>query len=39
MDLDELKLIAESRRSKWFFGFFRQLNTGRPLGVADIVRR
>ena len=29
-DLEELKLVAESRRSKWFFGFFHQLNTGRP---------
>jgi hypothetical protein len=35
-DPEELKLVAESRRSKWFFGFFHQLNTGRPLGVADI---
>ena len=37
-DLDELKLVAESRRSKWFFGFFHQLNTGWPLGVTDIER-
>ncbi|MFZ1888511.1 MAG: amidohydrolase family protein [Candidatus Binataceae bacterium] len=35
-DLDELKKIAETRTSKFFFGFFHQLNTGRPLGVAQI---
>src|SRR5262252_6001894 len=35
-DLEELKLVDESRRTKWFFGFFHQLNTGRPLGVALI---
>ncbi|MGH7949710.1 MAG: hypothetical protein ACREQF_10825, partial [Candidatus Binataceae bacterium] len=26
-DLGELKKIAESRSSKWFFGIFHQLNT------------
>ena len=34
--LEELKKLAETRASKWFFGFFHQLNTGRPLGVASI---
>src|ERR1700691_2886439 len=33
-DLDELKRIASTRASKYFFGYFHQLNTGRPLGVA-----
>jgi predicted TIM-barrel fold metal-dependent hydrolase len=33
-DLEELKLEAEMRASKYFFGIFHQLNTGRPLGVA-----
>jgi hypothetical protein len=32
--LDELKKIASTRASKYFFGYFHQLNTGRPLGVA-----
>jgi hypothetical protein len=31
-DLEELKRIAETRPSKWFFGYFPQINTGRPLG-------
>src|SRR5579863_3184007 len=35
-DLEELKAIAATRSSKYFFGFFHQLNTGRPLGVAQI---
>ncbi len=35
-DLEELKKIAGTRTSKFFFGFFHQLNTGRPLGVARI---
>jgi uncharacterized protein len=33
-ELDELKRIASTRASKYFFGYFHQLNTGRPLGVA-----
>ena len=33
-DLEELKKIAATRGSKYFFGYFHQLNTGRPLGVA-----
>ena len=33
-DLDELKKIAAPRASKYFFGYFHQLNTGRPLGIA-----
>ena len=32
-DLEDLKKEAESRPSKFFFGIFHQLNTGRPLGV------
>ncbi len=35
-DLEELKKIAATRPSKWFFGYFHQLNTGRPLGFAQI---
>jgi hypothetical protein len=35
-DLDELKKVAATRPSKWFFGYFHQLNTGRPLGFAQI---
>jgi uncharacterized protein len=35
-ELEELKKIAATRPSKYFFGFFHQLNTGRPLGVAQI---
>src|SRR5258708_34210463 len=35
-ELEELKKIAATRRSKWFFGYFHQLNTGRPLGVAAV---
>src|SRR5882757_7542926 len=34
--LEELKNVAATRRSKYFFGYFHQLNTGRPLGVAMI---
>jgi hypothetical protein len=34
-DLEELKAIAATRRSKYFFGFFHQLETGRPLGIAS----
>ncbi len=34
-DLEDLKKIAATRRSKYFFGFFHQLNTGRPLGAAS----
>jgi len=41
-ELEELKREAAARPSKFFFGFFHQLNTGRPLGVpnpdAPIVR-
>jgi hypothetical protein len=33
-ELDELKKIAATRASRYFFGYFHQLNTGRPLGVA-----
>src|ERR1700675_4005816 len=33
-DLEELKKLAATRASKFFFGYFHQLNTGRPLGVA-----
>src|SRR5713226_9936585 len=32
-DLEELKREAAARPSKFFFGLFHQLNTGRPLGV------
>jgi hypothetical protein len=32
-DLEDLKREAAARPSKFFFGFFHQLNTGRPLGV------
>ncbi|MGH7934852.1 MAG: amidohydrolase family protein [Candidatus Binataceae bacterium] len=32
-DLEELKRQAERLPSKYFFGIFHQLNTGRPLGV------
>ena len=32
-DLEELKREAARRPSKFFFGMFHQLNTGRPLGV------
>jgi len=32
-DLEDLKKAAEGRASKFFFGIFHQLNTGRPLGV------
>src|SRR5258705_11428680 len=35
-ELEELKKIAVTRPSKWFFGYFHQLNTGRPLGVAGV---
>ncbi|HEY6395260.1 MAG TPA: amidohydrolase family protein [Candidatus Binataceae bacterium] len=35
-DLEELKKIAATRGSKYFFGFFHQLNTGRPLGIAEL---
>ena len=38
-DLEELKLVADSRRSKWFFGFFHQLNSGRPLGWPTLRHR
>ncbi|HYL58956.1 MAG TPA: hypothetical protein VEU51_08795, partial [Candidatus Acidoferrales bacterium] len=34
-DLEELKQLAATRPSKYFFGYFHQLNTGRPLGVAN----
>jgi len=34
-DLDQLKREAAARPSKWFFGLFHQLNTGRPLGVPN----
>ncbi len=34
-DLDELKRIAATRTSRYFFGYFHQLNTGRPLGIAN----
>ena len=34
-DLEELKKFAATRPSKWFFGYFHQLNTGRPLGIAN----
>src|SRR5260370_33914742 len=37
-ELEELKKIAATRRSKWFFGYFHQLNTGRPLGVAAVAK-
>src|SRR5258708_32356530 len=33
-ELDDLKKVASTRASKYFFGYFHQLNTGRPLGVA-----
>jgi hypothetical protein len=32
-DLEDLKREAAGRPSKFFFGIFHQLNTGRPLGV------
>jgi len=32
-DLEDLKREAAGRPSKYFFGIFHQLNTGRPLGV------
>jgi len=32
-DLEELKQETDGRASKFFFGIFHQLNTGRPLGV------
>src|SRR5271163_3278854 len=32
-DLADLKKQAEAAASRHFFGFFHQLNTGRPLGV------
>ena len=32
--LERLKQIAATRASKFFFGYFHQLNTGRPLGIA-----
>jgi predicted TIM-barrel fold metal-dependent hydrolase len=35
-DLDELKRLAATRSSHYFFGYFHQLNTGRPLGVAHV---
>jgi uncharacterized protein len=35
-ELEELKKIAATRPSKWFFGYFHQLNTGRPLGVEAV---
>ena len=35
-DLEDLKRLAESRSSRYFFGIFHQLNTGRPLGVASV---
>jgi predicted TIM-barrel fold metal-dependent hydrolase len=35
-DLEELKRIAATRPSQYFFGFFHQLNTGRPLGAVSI---
>src|SRR5258708_32237140 len=35
-ELEELKKIAATRASKYFFGYFHQLNTGRPLGVAGV---
>ena len=35
-DLEKLKQVAATRPSKWFFGYFHQLNTGRPLGFAQI---
>jgi predicted TIM-barrel fold metal-dependent hydrolase len=35
-DLDELKRLAATRASHYFFGYFHQLNTGRPLGVARV---
>src|SRR5713101_7362531 len=35
-ELEELKKVAATRRSKYFFGYFHQLNTGRPLGIATI---
>jgi predicted TIM-barrel fold metal-dependent hydrolase len=35
-DLEELKHLAATRSSHYFFGFFHQLNTGRPLGVARV---
>src|ERR1700730_16350774 len=34
-DLEDLKHEAAPRSSKFFFGIFHQLNTGRPLGVPD----
>jgi predicted TIM-barrel fold metal-dependent hydrolase len=33
-DLEDLKRLAATRASHYFFGYFHQLNTGRPLGVA-----
>jgi uncharacterized protein len=35
-DLEELKQAAATRDSKYFFGFFHQLNTGRPLGIVEL---
>jgi len=32
-DLEDLKKEADGRASRYFFGIFHQLNTGRPLGV------
>ncbi len=34
-DLEELKREAAALPSKFFFGIFHRLNTGRPLGVAN----
>src|SRR5258708_38290646 len=35
-ELDDLKKVASTRASKYFFGYFHQLNTGRPLGIAAL---
>jgi predicted TIM-barrel fold metal-dependent hydrolase len=34
-DLEDLKREAAARPSKYFFGIFHQLDTGRPLGVPN----
>jgi len=38
-DLDCIKEQKRRLQAKSFFGFFQQLNTGRPLGVTDPCRR
>src|SRR5215469_15492408 len=35
-ELEALKQSTATRAAKHFFGFFHQLNTGRPLGIVDL---